>query len=121
VTKIYPHNDKKMPQLGIKCIENGVLLIIASIFIYSCTNSQLVMTRPEYVLSVDCRKMSCPLPILKTKKAIGTIEIGQILEMVATDPGSVADMKAWSRQTGHELVYRDEQDKDYFFYVKRTK
>lgn len=77
--------------------------------------------KPEFVISIDCRKLSCPLPILRTKKGIGKIEIGQILEMVATDPGSTADMSAWSRQTGHELVFTEQIEKEYFFYIKRTK
>ncbi len=80
----------------------------------------VILSKPEYVLSVDCRKMSCPLPILKTKKAVDGIEVGQILEMIATDPGSVADMAAWSRQTEHELVYSEQQEKEYFFYVRKT-
>ena len=76
--------------------------------------------KPEYVLSIDCRKMSCPIPILKTKKGIDKIEIGQTLEMVATDPGSVADMEAWARQTSHELTFSEEIDKEYFYYIKKT-
>lgn len=80
----------------------------------------VILSKPEYILSVDCRRMSCPLPILKVKKAVDGIEVGQILEMIATDPGSVADMKAWARQTEHDLLYTEQQEKEYFFYVKKT-
>lgn len=74
----------------------------------------------EYALSVDARKMSCPLPILKMKKAIDGLDVGQVLELVATDPGSVADVNAWCRQTEHELVSDKQDGAEYYFYVKKT-
>ena len=49
---------------------------------------------------LDCRGMNCPLPILKTKKAIEKLQTGQVLKMTATDPGSANDMAAWSARTG---------------------
>ncbi len=49
----------------------------------------------EYALSVDARKMSCPLPILKMKKGIDQLSIGEVIELIATDPGSVAYVNAW--------------------------
>ncbi|OLS21456.1 MAG: Sulfurtransferase TusA [Candidatus Heimdallarchaeota archaeon LC_2] len=74
----------------------------------------------EFSLSVDARKMNCPLPILKMKRAIDTLEIGQNLELIATDPGSVADVNAWCRQTKHELLSEKQEGIEYFFYVKKT-
>jgi TusA-related sulfurtransferase len=53
---------------------------------------------------IDTRGLNCPLPILKAKKALAEIDSGQVLKVVATDPGSVRDFQAFARQTGHELV-----------------
>ncbi len=53
---------------------------------------------------IDTRGLNCPLPILKAKKALAEIGSGQVLKVVATDPGSVRDFQAFARQTGHELV-----------------
>lgn len=76
---------------------------------------------PTPSLELDCRGMNCPLPILKTKKAIGTIEVGQILKMVATDPGSTPDVAAFSRRTGHETVQQAEGNGEYHFWIRRSK
>ena len=76
---------------------------------------------PTPALELDCRGMNCPLPILKTKKALGTIELGQILKMVATDPGSVPDIAAFSRRTGHETVQQAEGNGEYTFWIRRSK
>ncbi len=73
------------------------------------------------VLELDCRGLNCPLPVLKTKKAITSIEIGEILKMVATDPGAVADMGAFSRRTGHVLEHQSEGGGEYVFFFRRTK
>jgi tRNA 2-thiouridine synthesizing protein A len=53
---------------------------------------------------VDARGLSCPMPIVKTAQAVKTMAPGQLLEVLATDPGSVKDFAAWSRATGHDLV-----------------
>ena len=71
--------------------------------------------------TLDCKGLSCPLPVLKTKKAIDGMELGQILEMIATDPGSTPDMRAWSRKTGHELLESREEDGLFWFYIKKSK
>jgi len=55
-------------------------------------------------LVVDCAGMNCPLPVIKTAQAIKTLEPGQLLELIATDPGVEPDMHAWSSRTGNELV-----------------
>lgn len=54
--------------------------------------------------------MNCPLPVIKTAQAIKALEAGQVLELVATDPGVEPDMKAWTSRTGNELVAMDKQD-----------
>lgn len=74
---------------------------------------------PDQVL--DCSGMSCPMPILKTKKAIDALQIGQILKMIATDPGSSADMDAWTQKTGHELVASEQEGNKFIFFIKKTK
>jgi len=69
---------------------------------------------------LDAKGLNCPLPILKAKKALNDIPDGEILEIEATDPGSVADFEAFCRQTGNELVSSN-QDGDIFnFSIKRV-
>jgi len=70
---------------------------------------------------LDCKGLLCPLPIIKLSKAIKTIQVGEVLEMLATDPGSVPDVKAFQSQTGHEIVASDQENGVYRFLVKRTK
>ena len=53
---------------------------------------------------IDTRGLNCPLPILRTKKALGDVQSGQVLKVVATDPGSVKDFETFSKQTGHTLL-----------------
>ena len=53
--------------------------------------------------TLDARGLNCPMPIIKAKKEIDKLQKGQILEVLATDPGSAADFKGWSKQTGHNL------------------
>ena len=53
---------------------------------------------------IDTRGLNCPLPILKAKKALAELQTGELLKVVATDPGSVRDFQAFARQTGHALV-----------------
>ena len=71
--------------------------------------------------TLDAKNLSCPLPILKTKKAIENVEVGEYLEVLATDPGSVTDFEAWTRSTGHELVDHSVNDGVYRYIIKRTK
>ena len=70
---------------------------------------------------LDCSGMLCPMPVIKASKAIKEVEIGQVLKMIATDPGAPPDMAAWSRQTGHELLDSHEEDKKFVFYFRRAK
>jgi tRNA 2-thiouridine synthesizing protein A len=69
---------------------------------------------------LDCRGLSCPLPIIKTKKAIDALAPGEVLKMVATDPGSVNDMAAWVRKTGNELVGTDETGGEFAFLIRKV-
>jgi tRNA 2-thiouridine synthesizing protein A len=70
--------------------------------------------------TVDYKGLFCPMPIVKVAKAIKEIEVGQVLEMLADDPGSEADMKAWTKQTGHELLEMQEEGGVFKFYVRRS-
>lgn len=70
---------------------------------------------------LDCSGMLCPIPVVKTSKAIKAMEIGQVLKMIATDPGAPPDMEAWSRQTGNELLRSMQEDGKFVFYIKRMK
>ncbi len=68
---------------------------------------------------VDARGLNCPLPILRAKKALSDLASGQILKVVATDPGSQRDFAAFAKQTGNALVAVDAGDKEWAYYLKR--
>jgi len=68
---------------------------------------------------LDARGLNCPLPILRAKKALNDMTTGQVLRIVATDPGSVKDFQAFSKQTGNELLSQDATDKEFTFFMKR--
>lgn len=70
---------------------------------------------------LDCSGLACPMPILKTKKAVDALQIGQVLKMTATDPGSLPDIQAWTSKTGHELVAHEQSGEKFVFYIKRAK
>ena len=74
--------------------------------------------RPDRVL--DTKGLSCPLPILKTKKAMEALSRDQILKVETTDPGSQKDMPAWARRTGNELLKVEETAGSFAFYIKKT-
>jgi tRNA 2-thiouridine synthesizing protein A len=73
---------------------------------------------PDHVL--DASGLNCPLPILKTKKAINKMEKGQILEVLSTDAGSVKDLQAFCNQTGHKLLETIEDDGKYTFTIEKA-
>jgi tRNA 2-thiouridine synthesizing protein A len=70
-------------------------------------------------LTVDARGLSCPMPIVKTAQAIRPLAPGDLLEVLATDPGSVKDFAAWSRTTGHALVEQTMDGGTYRFVLRR--
>ncbi len=70
---------------------------------------------------IDCTGLLCPIPVIKASQAIKEIEVGQILHMIATDPGAPPDMHAWTRQTGHEMVDESAEDGKYLFWFKRAR
>ena len=68
---------------------------------------------------LDARGLNCPLPILRAKKALNDMQSGQVLKILATDPGSVKDFQAFAKQTGNDLLQQAEADKLFTFYLKR--
>jgi tRNA 2-thiouridine synthesizing protein A len=68
---------------------------------------------------LDTRGLNCPLPILKAKKALTEMLSGEVLKIVATDPGSVRDFQAFARQTGNELVDQISGEKEFVHYLRR--
>ena len=68
---------------------------------------------------VDARGLNCPLPILRTKKALNDMKSGELIRITATDPASVRDFEAFSRQTGNELVEKGEAVGAFWFILKR--
>ena len=68
---------------------------------------------------LDVKGLNCPLPILRTKKALSEMASGEVLHVLATDPGSVKDFQAFAKQTGNELLANTETDKVFAYYLKR--
>jgi tRNA 2-thiouridine synthesizing protein A len=71
--------------------------------------------------TLDLKGLLCPMPVVKMAKAIKEVEVGQVIEAFATDPGVMADMPAWCRSTGNELVVLEKQDKQFHFVIRRLK
>ena len=70
--------------------------------------------------TLDAKGLNCPLPIVKAKKAIRDVPSGGTLEILATDPGAVADFEAFCRQTGHELMEQSAEGGVYRFVIKNA-
>jgi tRNA 2-thiouridine synthesizing protein A len=68
---------------------------------------------------LDARGLNCPLPILRAKKALNEITAGQILKVMATDPGAVKDFQAFAKQTGNELLESTESSGEFSFFLKK--
>lgn len=71
-------------------------------------------------LTLDLRGLLCPIPVVKISKAIKGVEVGQMVEATATDPGVMVDIPAWCRSTGNELVSLDKVDRGFVFRVRRS-
>ena len=68
---------------------------------------------------LDARGLNCPLPILRTKKSLTDMLSGQILKVMATDPGSVKDFQAFSKQTGNELLEHAQSNGEFIFFMRK--
>ena len=73
----------------------------------------------EIAQTVDARGLSCPMPIVKTAMAVKGLPSGSIVELLATDAGSVKDVAAWCRATGHELIQQTSDAAVYRFVIRR--
>ena len=73
----------------------------------------------DFDKELDARGLNCPLPILRAKKSLADLKSGQVLRIIATDPGSVTDFAAFAKQTGNELLGSGENDKEFEFFLKR--
>lgn len=77
------------------------------------------MTTTTHDKELDARGLNCPLPILRAKKALGELASGQVLRIVATDPGSVKDFEAFTKQTGNELISSSDSGKEFSFLIRK--
>lgn len=73
----------------------------------------------DFKQELDARGLNCPLPILRTKKAITDLGSGEVLKVVATDPGAVKDFEAFCKQTGNELMSHSEAGGEFTFFIKK--
>ncbi|KPK17429.1 MAG: sulfurtransferase TusA family protein [Betaproteobacteria bacterium] len=73
----------------------------------------------QFDKELDARGLNCPLPILRAKKALTDMASGQVLKILATDPGSVKDFQAFSKQTGNTLLSSETADTDFIFFMKK--
>jgi tRNA 2-thiouridine synthesizing protein A len=83
--------------------------------------TQSLLTEPmtQFQLELDARGLHCPLPILKAKKALAELVSGQVLRIVATDPGSIRDFQAFARQTGNTLLEHSQNGMEFVFLMQR--
>jgi tRNA 2-thiouridine synthesizing protein A len=74
----------------------------------------------DFDQELDASGLNCPLPILRAKKSLATMDVGQVLRIIATDPGSVKDFEAFSNQTGNELLSSGEEGGKFVFAIKKS-
>ena len=70
--------------------------------------------------SIDLKGLACPMPVVKISKGIKEVAVGEILEAHTTDPGSLTDIPAWGRTTGHEIIESSQEGELIRFLIKRT-
>jgi tRNA 2-thiouridine synthesizing protein A len=68
---------------------------------------------------LDLKGLACPMPVVKISKGIKEVEIGQVVEAITTDPGSLADFPAWARTSGNEILKTEQNGKEIKFFVQR--
>jgi TusA-related sulfurtransferase len=76
-------------------------------------------TAIDFDMELDTKGLSCPLPILRAKKALAELASGQVLKIVCTDPGSIRDFKAFAKQTGNELLSQEESGELFIHFLRR--
>ena len=78
------------------------------------------MNKIDYNKELDCTGLSCPLPVLKTKKMVDSMNYGEILKMNSTDPGSKNDITSWIENSGNELLSMDQDGEKLIFFIKKA-
>ncbi|MDR4520080.1 MAG: sulfurtransferase TusA family protein [Nitrosomonas sp.] len=73
----------------------------------------------QFDLELDARGLVCPLPILRTKQSLANMTQGQILKIIATDPGAVIDFQVFAEQTGNALLSMSETDQEFVFFLRK--
>jgi tRNA 2-thiouridine synthesizing protein A len=74
-----------------------------------------------YDQQLDTSELTCPLPILKAKQALKTMQPGEVLRVISTDPSSLTDFRAFAKQTGHELIDSQTLEEKYVFWVRKKR
>ncbi len=74
----------------------------------------------DFDKELDTSGLNCPLPIIKAKKEINTMDAGQTLKIISTDPGAVKDFESFANQTGNELLSTEEKDSKFYFLLKKN-
>ena len=69
--------------------------------------------------SLDLKGLACPMPVVKVSKGIKEVEIGQVIEAITTDPGSLTDFPAWARTSGNEILKSEQDGNEITFYIER--
>ena len=75
----------------------------------------------EITARIDAKGLACPMPVIKAKKGIVGVDIGQVVEVECTDPGSMADFKAFANSTGHQLLLAQQDGSVFRFRIRRAK
>ncbi|MFD0962244.1 sulfurtransferase TusA family protein [Paenibacillus chungangensis] len=78
------------------------------------------MTTMQVDRTLECEGLACPLPVVRTKKAIEELNTGEVLEVRATDKGSVADLQSWAKRTGHQYIGMNEQEGVFRHYIRKS-
>ena len=74
----------------------------------------------QFDQELDASGLNCPLPIIKATKMMNDLAVGNVLKVIATDPGSVEDFKAYSEQTGHKLLESTQQDSKFIYFLEKV-
>jgi tRNA 2-thiouridine synthesizing protein A len=101
-------------------MRDGVLSV--NLLLFFCSIKEAPQMTDDVIKEdqvLDCSGMLCPLPVVKTSKAMKELQSGQVLKLIATDPGAPPDMEAWSRQTGNELLRSMQEENKFIFFFRK--
>lgn len=112
--------DRRRPALDIFGVRRTASVVGRRIASVPALGGATMDNQPmDYDKDLDARGLNCPLPILRAKKALTDMASGQVLRIVATDPGSVRDFEAFSRQTGHALLAHSASAEEFTFFMRK--